>query len=110
MQPNAFSVIGCYQTDHGSATMFLSLFVSSIETALMTIEASNVIAMRFQIIAKGDAQARRESELMVSEKLGAFSQAGADVLAGLSNSVIRKNLRAIIRANEIRLHALRLAT
>jgi hypothetical protein len=64
----------------GSAAMFLSLFVSSIESAMMTLEATNVIAMRLQMFCKGDAQALRESELMVSEKLDAFTRAGFDIL------------------------------
>jgi inosine-uridine nucleoside N-ribohydrolase len=89
--------------------MFLSLFASGVECALMTLEASNVIAMRFQMIAKGDSQGQREAELMVSEKLKAFAQAQTDMMSGVSNLVIRDNLRTIIRANEIRLNALRLA-
>lgn len=88
--------------------MVLSLFVSSIETTLMTIEAINVIAMRMQMMAKGDAKALRESEVMLSEKLEAFAKAGADIIAGASNTVIRDNFRALIRANEARLNALRL--
>ena len=92
------------------AFIFLSLFVSAIECSLMTIEAANVIAIRVQMIAKGDAQGQRESELMVSEKFEAFAQAGADIMAGVSNSVVRNNFRAIIRANEVRLNALRVTT
>lgn len=44
---------------------------------------------------------------MVLEKLEALTQAGADVIAGVSASVIRANYRAIIQANEVRLSALR---
>ena len=89
--------------------MFLSLFVSGIESALMTIEASNVISMRLQMFCKGDAQALRESELMLSEKVEAFARAGSDIMAGASNSMIRDNFRTAIRANEARLIALRVA-
>jgi hypothetical protein len=46
---------------------------------------------------------------MVSEKQHAFAQAGADIMAGASNSIIRKNFRTVIRANEVRLNALRSA-
>jgi hypothetical protein len=87
--------------------MILSLFVSGIDTALMTVEASNVIAMRLQMIAKGDAAGQRESELMILEKMEAFAQAGLDVAAGTSSSVIQNNFRALIRANEARLRAVR---
>ena len=87
--------------------MFLSLFVSSIENSLMALEASNVIAMRLQMFCKGDAQALRESELMLSEKIDAFTQAGFDMAAGASTTLICKNFRAAIQANEARLRTLR---
>ena len=66
--------------------MFLSLFVSGVECALMTLEASNVIAMRLRMIAKGDAQGQHESELMLSEKIKAFAQARHDMMTGVSIS------------------------
>ena len=87
--------------------MFLSLLLSGWECALMGLEVSNVIGMRLQTIAKGDSRAFQEAELMVLEKLEALTQAGADVIAGVSASVIRANYRAIIQANEVRLSALR---
>jgi hypothetical protein len=46
----------------------LSLFVSGIETTLMTIEATNAIAMQLEMIANGDAEPLRETGLMVREK------------------------------------------
>jgi hypothetical protein len=97
-----------YFLDPGSAAMFLSLFVSSIENALMILEAGNVISIRLQMFCKGDAQALRESELMVSEKMAAFTRAGFDMMAGASNAIIRENFRAAIQANEARLKALHL--
>ena len=87
--------------------MFLSLFVSGCERALLSLEASNVIGMRLQMLAKGDAQALHELVLMISEKLEAFVQAGTDVMAGVSASVIRDNYRVVFQANEARLKALR---
>ncbi len=89
--------------------MFLSFFVSSIESALMTIEAGNVIVLRLQTICKGDKQAQREAELMIWEKLEAFGQAGIDAMTGVTNATIRDNLRVAVRANESRLIAMRLA-
>jgi hypothetical protein len=47
----------------------LRLFVTSMETAIMIIEAGNVIALRLQMLSRGDLAAAREAELMVSEKL-----------------------------------------
>lgn len=48
--------------------MFLGLFVSGVECALMTIEAANVIAMRMPMIAKGDTRGQVEAELMIADK------------------------------------------
>jgi hypothetical protein len=76
--------------------MILSLFVSSIETTLVKIEATNAIAMRLQMITKGDAEPLRETELMVREKLETFARTGSNMLAILGN------FRAAIRANEVR--------
>jgi hypothetical protein len=89
--------------------MILSLIVSGIEAALMTIEAANVIAMRHEMIANGDEESLREAELMVWEKMKAFALARSDMLAGVSNAVILENFRAVIRANEVRLRALQVA-
>ena len=88
--------------------MFLNIFTTSIENTLMTLEAANVISMRLQMFCQGDAQALRESELMLSEKLETFARAGLDAMSGASNKVIRDNFRAAIQANEVRLKALRL--
>ena len=46
---------------------------------------------------------RRETELMVREKLEAFARTGSDMLADVSEAIILDNFRAAIRANEIRL-------
>ena len=89
--------------------MFLSLFTTSIENTLMTLEAANVISMRLHMFCQGDGKALRESELMLSEKLEAFAHAGLDAMSGASSNVIRDNFRAAIQANEVRLKALRLA-
>lgn len=43
---------------------------------------------------------------MMSEKLNAFTQAGFDVASGVSDTIIRDNFRAAIRANQLRLNAL----
>ena len=47
--------------------MILSLFISGIETTLMTIETTNAIAMRLEMIANGEAEPLREPELIVRE-------------------------------------------
>jgi hypothetical protein len=81
--------------------MILSLFISGIETTLMTIETTNAIAMRLGMIANGETEPLRETELTVREKLKAFARTGPDKLAEVSNAVILGNFRAAIRANEI---------
>jgi hypothetical protein len=88
--------------------MFLSAVVSAIEASLITIEACNVIAMRTRMIARGDEAGRREAELMIAEKVGAFTRAGFDIAAGVSNTAICDNFRAAIQANERRLMALQM--
>jgi hypothetical protein len=81
--------------------MILSLFISGIETTLMTIETTNAIAMRLGMIANGETEPLRETELTVRERLKAFARTGPDKLAEVSNAVILGNFRAAIRANEI---------
>jgi hypothetical protein len=54
--------------------MILSLFVSGIETTLTTIETNNAIAMRLGMIANGETEPLRETELTVRKKLDAFAQ------------------------------------
>ena len=89
--------------------MILSLFISGIETTLMTIETTDAIAMRLGMIADGEAEPLRETELTVREKLEAFARTGPDKLADVSNAVILGNFRAAIRANEICLRRLQLS-
>jgi hypothetical protein len=68
--------------------MILSLFVSGIETTLMTIETTNAIAMRrLGMIANGETEPLRETELTVREKLEVFARTGPDKLADVSNAV-----------------------
>jgi hypothetical protein len=89
--------------------MILSLFISGIETTLMTIETTNAIAMRLGMIANGETEPLRETELTVREKLEAFARTGPDKLADVSNAVILGNFRAAIRANEFCLRRLQLS-
>ena len=89
--------------------MILSLFISGIETTLMTIETTNAIAMRLGMIANGETEPLRETELTVRERLKAFARTGPDKLAEVSNAVILGNFRAAIRANEICLRRLQLS-
>jgi hypothetical protein len=78
--------------------MILSLFISGIETTLMTIEATNAIAIRLGMIANGEAEPLPETELT---ERSAFARSAADKLADAANAIILGNFRAAIRANEI---------
>jgi hypothetical protein len=53
------------------------------------------------MIANGETEPLRETELRVREKLDAFARTGSDKLADVSNAAILGNFRAAIRANEI---------
>jgi len=88
--------------------MILSLFVSGLETTLMTIETTNAIAIRLGMIANGEAEPLQETELMVREKLEGFARTRPDKLADVSNAIILGNFRSAIRANEICLRRLQL--
>jgi hypothetical protein len=72
--------------------MILSLFISGIETTLMTIETTNAIAMRLGMIANGETEPLRETELTVRERLKAFARTGPDKLAEVSKCLSGKNL------------------
>jgi hypothetical protein len=47
-----------------------------LDWALLSIEASQVIALRLMLLSGGGRRAERESERMVEEKLGALMQVG----------------------------------
>jgi hypothetical protein len=52
--------------------MFLSLFVSGCQCALLSLEASNVIGMRLQTLAKGDGAGSPRSRANDFRKTGSF--------------------------------------
>jgi len=83
----------------------LSAFVAAMETALSTLEATSVITMRMQILLQGGKAAEAEAELMVAEKLRAFTQAGSDLASGASHTKVSEDFRSAIRANYDRLSA-----
>lgn len=59
--------------------MFAESLVAMTEVSLLSLEASCVIAMRMRVIMLGGADARTEAELMIREKLIAFSRADHSV-------------------------------
>jgi hypothetical protein len=72
------------------------------DTALLAIEAQSVIAMRLAQIAMGRGTPA-EAQLMVTEKMLAFSEAVALVAAGASTHRVVRGYRRKVRANAKRL-------
>jgi hypothetical protein len=74
-------------------------------TSLMMLaaEASGVIALRMAKLMLGGKPARREAELMVSEKLHAGFEAGASLMAGASAAQIVQRYRKHVARNAKRL-------
>jgi hypothetical protein len=85
--------------------VLMSTFVAAMETALSTIEATSVITWRMQILLQGGKAAEAEAELMVAEKLRAFTKAASDIAGGASHTEVSANFRSAIRANYDRLSA-----
>lgn len=85
--------------------MFASPFVMMTETALLSMEASRVIALRMQIFMLGGVAAMEEAELMFEEKTKAFGKAFADLSGGASQSDVRAEIRAVVQSNIQRLTA-----
>jgi hypothetical protein len=81
----------------------LSIVLAAMETTLSTIEASGVIALRLEVILNGGAAAEAEVELMVTEKIKAFTQVASDIAGGSSLVQVYENLQSAIRANYDRL-------
>ncbi|HYP62842.1 MAG TPA: hypothetical protein VEQ16_03085 [Acidocella sp.] len=82
----------------------------AMQSAMLTFEANQVIAMRLAKLAMGGAYANREAERMVTEKVQAMAEAGRAVtmaaLGGKSNlggDKVVKLYRRKVRANRRRL-------
>jgi hypothetical protein len=71
--------------------------------AMLAMEASEVIRLRMEKFVHGDTDSEREACLMVTEKVVAALQAGAQLLAGASPSAIIGLYRERVAANAKRL-------
>jgi hypothetical protein len=87
----------------GVVEVIIGLFLAVMENTLSTIEASGVIALRVQMISQGGPAAQVEAELMVTEKMRAFTQAATDIAHGASPAEVCEGFRSAIRANYNRL-------
>lgn len=73
---------------------------------LLAFEANGVIALRLMKLMRGGRAARREAELMVSEKVHAAFAATASLMAGASSDEIVHRYRKHVAANAKRLSGL----
>lgn len=72
---------------------------------MLALEASEVVRLRMEKFAHGDADCEQEARLMVIEKIVAAFEAGANLLAGASTSSIIGRYRQHVAANAKRLMA-----
>ena len=73
---------------------------------LLALEANGVIALRMMKLMRGGRRARREAELMVSEKILAAFETTASLMAGASGDQIVHRYRRHVAANAKRLAGL----
>lgn len=70
---------------------------------MLALESNGVIALRCMKLLLGGEKARREAELMVSEKIEAAVQASGRLLVGASGDEIIRRYRRRVGANAKRL-------
>jgi hypothetical protein len=70
---------------------------------MLAAESQHVVWLRLMKLAKGGQDARKEADLMVSEKITAANRAGARLMKGASTDAIIKAYRRKVRANVRRL-------
>jgi hypothetical protein len=73
---------------------------------MLAVEANGVVALRMMKLMLGGRRARREAELMVSEKIDAAFKATASLMAGASGDDIVRRYRQRVAANAKRLGSL----
>jgi hypothetical protein len=69
----------------------------------LAVEANGVIVLRTMKLMRGGRNARREAELMVSEKIHAAFEAAASLMAGASGDQIVHRYRQHVARNAKRL-------
>jgi uncharacterized lipoprotein NlpE involved in copper resistance len=70
---------------------------------MLAVEANRVIGLRMMKLMQGGRTARREAELMISEKVDAAIKASASVMTGASADEIVRRYRRRVAANAKRL-------
>ena len=70
---------------------------------MLAIDANRVVALRVMKLMLGGRGARREAQLMISEKIDAAVEASASLMAGASGDEIVHRYRRRVAANAKRL-------
>ena len=70
---------------------------------MLAVEANGVVALRMMKLMRGGRSARREANLMVSEKISAALEATANLMAGASGKEIVHRYRQHVAKNAKRL-------
>ena len=70
---------------------------------MLAIDANRVVGLRVMKLMLGGKGARREAQLMVSEKIAAAVEASASLMAGASGDEIVRRYRRRVTANAKRL-------
>jgi len=70
---------------------------------MLAIDANRVVGLRVMKLMLGGRGARREAQLMVSEKIDAALKASASLMAGASGDEIVRQYRQRVAANAKRL-------
>jgi hypothetical protein len=73
------------------------------ESALLTLEAQRVIALRMAALAAGGARAQAEAQRMFTEKVITVVRVGGMLTLGSSPASAIRHYRSRVRANERRL-------
>ena len=74
-----------------------------IPLMMLAVEANGVVALRMMKLMLGGRSARREAELMVSEKIDAALESTASLMAGASADEIVHRYRPHVAVNAKRL-------
>jgi hypothetical protein len=82
--------------------MFAPLMKLTLDTTLLTMEAQTVIGIRLTQLATGRGTLA-ETQLMVTEKMLAFAEAGLTLATGGSAQRVVSGYRKHVRANVRRL-------
>ncbi|MGJ4938974.1 hypothetical protein ACQR1W_00250 [Bradyrhizobium sp. HKCCYLS1011] len=74
-----------------------------LASALLAMEAAEVIRLRLEKFARAEVDANEEAELMVTEKIVAALEATANLMAGATPASIVDRYRDYVAANARRL-------